>query len=277
MKAVLTAAVASAVLVALQSESADVIRDRLDRYLIAYEPQLSALVADEEMSQRARESRWITNRRMHSEVAFVALPGNAGWLGFRRVVKVNGRAISDRGVPLAQLLSEGASDDFDQARLLLADSAAHNLGAPRTINLPNLPLELLHPRNRHRFAQEVFGREKIRGTPTVVLRLHEIATPTVIQQPGAGDMKSVVWAWVEPASGRLLRAQVAARDVRIGMPPFDAVIRVDFGAHAQLGLLVPVEMQETFFVERGRSGTGTARYTNYRQFKTAGRIVPPPQ
>ena len=87
-------------------------------------------------------------------------------------------------------------------------------------------------------------------------------------------MKAVVWAWVEAASGRLLRAQVAARDIRIGMPPFDAVIRVDFGANAQLGLLVPVEMEETFFVERGRAGTSVAKYTNYRKFQTSARIVP---
>ena len=256
-----------------QADNGDAIRDRLDAYLIAYEPQLSALVADEEMTQRMQQNRWVTNRRIHSEVAFVSLPADAGWLGFRRVVKVNGKPVKDRGVPLAQLLSEGASDDFDQARLLLADSAAHNLGAARTINLPNLPLELLHPRNRHRFAREVFGHEKIRGTPTVLLRLDEMATPTIIQQPGAGDMKTVVWAWVEPASGRLLRAQVMTRDIRIGMPAFDAVIRVDFSMHAALGLLVPVEMQETFYVDRGRPGTGVAKYANYRRFQTSARIV----
>lgn len=270
----LVAFAALAVLASTQEPDADALRDRLDAYLIAYEPQLSALVADEEMTQRMQQDRWVTHRRIHSEVAFVALPANAGWLGFRRVVKVNARPVTDRGVPLAQLLSEGASDDFDQARLLLADSAAHNLGAPRTINLPNLPLELLHPRNRHRFAREIFGREKVRGTPTVVLRLDEMTTPTVIQQPGAGDMKTVVWAWVEPSSGRLLRAQVMTRDIRIGVAGFDAVIRVEFREDAGVGLLVPTEMQETFYVDRGRPGTGVAKYTNYRRFQTSARIVP---
>jgi hypothetical protein len=270
----LAIAAALAMLLTAQVDDVMPIRDRLDDYLIAYEPQLSALVADEEMTQRMRQNRTVTNRRIHSEVAFVALPGNAGWLGFRRVVKVNGKAIKDRGVPLAQLLSEGASDDFDQARLLLADSAAHNLGAPRTINLPNLPLELLHPRNRWRFAQEVFGRERIRGTSTVLQRMEETARPTLIQQPGAGDMKTVMWAWVDPQSGRLLRAQVTTRDFRFGMPAFDAVVRVDFGLNATLGLLVPIEMEETFFVDRRRSGSGVAKYTNFRRFQTSARIVP---
>ena len=275
MKAIwiLTAAVAT---LAAQNSDVTALRDDLDRYLRAYEPQLSAVVADEEMSQSSRG--WdIHHRRIHSEVAFVSLPANAGWLGFRRVVKVNGKAVKDRGVPLAQLLAEGATDDFDQARLLLADSAAHNLGAPRTINLPNLPLELLHPRHRHRFAQEIFGRDKIRGVSTVVLRFEEISSPTIIQQAGdsdqMGDMKTEVWAWVEAGTGRLLRARVAVRDVRMGTKPFVAEVRVDFKHDTNLHMLVPAEMTEIFYAHPNGSGTGTAKYTNYRQFKTSARIV----
>lgn len=264
---------------AAQTLDAGVVRDRLDAYLLAYEPQLSALVADEEMTQRMVQGYWgrqVTNRRIRSEVAFVALPGTAGWLGFRRVTRVNGKDVKDGGVPLGQLMAEGASDDYDQARLLLIDSAAHNLGAPRTINLPNLPLELLHPRHRHRFAQEVFAQEKVRGTPTVVLRLDEFATPSIIQQGDGGDMQTVVWAWVEPASGRLLRAQVNARDARFGGPRFSAEVRVDFRDERALDLLVPSEMNEKFFADSGGTGTSTAKYTKYRRFQTAGRIVPQP-
>ena len=257
-----------------QAGDAEAVRDRLDRYLVGYEPQLSALIADELMTQRTR-NRWVVNhQRIESEVAFIALPAGAGWMGFRRVIKRNGKAIKDRGVPLGQLMVEGASDDFDQARLLLADSAAYNLGAPRTINLPNLPLELLHPRNRHRFMQQVYEqREKIRGTETVLLRFDEISTPTIIQQPGTGDMKTVVWAWIEPTSGQLLRAQVTARDARLGGSPFVAEIRVDFREDPKVGMLVPVEMNEKFFVDNG-TGEGTAKYTNYRRFQTSARIVP---
>lgn len=259
----------------LVQDDAGVYRDRLDAYLLAYEPQLSTLVADELITQRSRERQWVVNhRRIKSEVAFIALPGGAGWMGFRRILEVNGKAIKDAGVGLAQLMTEGAGDDYDQARLLLADSAAHNLGAPRTINLPNLPLELLHPRHRHRFEQQLFAREKVRGTPTVLLRFDERSTPTIIQQAGGGDMKTVVWAWIEPESGRLLRAQVTARDARMGTTPFVAEIRVEFRADKKVGMLVPFETTETFFVERGYSGTGTAKYSNYRRFETKARIVP---
>jgi len=260
-----------------QTPDASTARDRLDAYLLAYEPQLSALVAAEEMTQRMEQGfgGWrVTSRRIHSEVAFVALPGNAGWLGFRRVIKVNGKDVKDRGVPLGQLMAEGASDDYDQARLLLTDSAAHNLGAPRTINLPNLPLELLHPRHRHRFAQEVISREKVRGAETVLMRFDEFATPSIIQQASGGDMQTVVWAWVEPASGRLLRAQVNAKDARFGGSRFSAEIRVDFKDEPALRLLVPSEMNEKFFVDDAGNGTSVAKYTNYRRFQTSARIVP---
>lgn len=270
----ISVAMAVTAFLAAQPANVDALRDRLDAYLLAYEPQLSVLVADEEMTQRMEQNRFVTNRRIESEVAFVALPGNGGWLGLRRVIKVNGSPVKGGGTSLARLLAAGGGGDYDQARTLLAESAAHNLGAPRTINLPNLPLEMLHPRNRWRFAHEIFGREKIRGTPTILLWLHETATPTLIQQPGAGDMKTIVWAWLDPASGRLLRAQVTTRDIRIGMPGFDAVVRVDFGVNTELGLLVPTEMQETFFVDRSRPGTGTAKYRNYRRFQTSARIVP---
>lgn len=251
---------------------AGAVRDALDRYLRAYEPELSALVADEEMNQRTREDWKITNRRLVSEVAFVALPGDAGWLGFRRVKSVNRKAVSDTGPPLAVLMSEGTAGAYEAARRLLAESAAHNLGAARTINLPNLPLELLHPRHRRRFTHEVDGTERVRGSTTVRLRFTEVGSPTLIQQPGAGDMRTTVLAWIEPGTGRLHRAWVTTRDVRHGRRSIDAMVKVEFAAHA-LGLLVPTRMDETFFVARNGEGVGTAKYTNYRRFQTGGRVV----
>lgn len=255
---------------AVQAPSADEVRDSLDRYLRTYEPQLSSLVAEEHMSQRGGRR----SRRLVSEVSFVSLPGGVGWLGLRRVTEVNGKAVRDPGLPLAKLLSGGA-DDQDQARSLLLQSASQNLGAPRTTNLPNLPLELLHPRNRHRFAHRYDGREKIRGINTVRLVLNERASPTIIQRPEGGDMNSIVSAWVEERSGRLIRAEVKTADARIGVLPFSNVVWVDFKEDAGLGLLVPVEMRETFYIGRFSSGTGVAKYSNYRRFQTTARIVPP--
>ena len=268
-----------------QGNNGDAIRDRLDRYLIEYEPQLSSLVADERMTQRDGVSRLAVgqtheptkDREILSEVAFIGLPGNAGWLGFRRVTTVNNKKVADAGPSLALLLTDGAKDDYDQARLLLGQSAAHNLGFPLTTNLPNLPLEFLHPRNRHRLHHRLDGMEKIRGVNTARMVFEGHSRPTIIQKPDGGAMQSMVSAWVEPETGRLLRAQVKTRDAQIGVLPFDNVVWVDFRPDEKLGLLVPYEMKEEFFAGRFREGTGTAKYTNYRQFKTSARIVPPPQ
>ena len=272
------------VVLASQANNGDAIRDRLDRYLIEYEPQLSSLVADERMTQRDGVSRLAVgqtheptkDREILSEVAFIGLPGNAGWLGFRRVVVVNNKKVGDPGPSLALLLTDGAKDDYDQARLLLGQSAAHNLGFPRTTNLPNLPLEFLHPRNRHRLHHRLDGMEKIRGVNTARMVFEEHSRPTIIQKPDGGAMQSLISAWVEPETGRLLRAQVKTRDAQIGVLPFDNVVWVDFRPDEKLGLLVPYEMKEEFFAGRFREGTGTAKYTNYRQFRTSARIVPPP-
>lgn len=281
MKIVLAAALGAA-LFASQAGDADAVRDRLDRYLLSYEQELSTLVADERMTQRdgvgrngnAETAGPRKDREIISEVAFVGLPGDVGWLGFRRVVKVNGKALNESGPSLATVLSDGAKDDFDRARLLLSQSAEHNLGFPRTTNLPNLPLEFLHPRNRKRLSHRIDGMEKIRGIQTARMVFEETATPTIIRRPDGGEMRSLISAWVEPETGRLLRASVKTRDARIGVLPYDNLIWVDFRQDEKLGLLVPYEMKEDFFAGRFREGSGTARYTNYRQFKTSARIVP---
>lgn len=279
MKAV--AALLLGAFTALQLPDADTVRNQLDAYLLAYEPQLSTLVAEELLIQRDGPSRDAVvtaapdtkNRRIVSEVAFIGLPGAAGWLGFRRAVKLNGKDLPDAGPPLGVLLTDDDKDDFDQARLLMAESARLNLGLPRTTNLPNLPLEFLHPRNRRRFAHRVDGAEKIRGLNTTRMVFDETSSPTMIQRPEGGDMTSSVMAWVEVNTGRLIRAQVKTRDARIGVLPFDQLVWVDFRQDEKLGLLVPVEMKEEFYAGRFREGTGTARYTKYRRFQTGGRIV----
>ena len=280
MKAV--AALLLGAFTALQAPDADAVRDKLDGYLLAYEPQLSELVAEELLIQRDGPGKEAAvnaapdtkNRRLISEVAFISLPGGAGWLGFRRATNLNGKDLPDAGPPLSVLLTDEDKDDYDQARLLIAESARLNLGLPRTTNLPNLPLEFLHPRNRRRFSHRDDGTEKIRGLATTRLVFTETSSPTMIQRPEGGDMNSTVTAWVETATGRLIRAQVKTRDARIGVRPFDALVWVDFKVDEKLGLLVPVEMKEEFYAGRFRDGTGTARYTKYRKFQTSARILP---
>jgi hypothetical protein len=266
-------------LTALQALDADALRDRLDSYLLGYEPQLSALVAEELLVQRDGPSKEASvtaapdtkNRRIVSEVAFISLPGGTGWLGFRRAVKLNGKELPDAGPPLGVLLTDDDQDDYDQARLLIAESARLNLGLPRTTNLPNLPLEFLHRRNRFRLLPRLDGTERVRGVMTTRVVFLERSTPTLIKHPNGSDQPSVIRAWIDPRDGRLLRAEVVTFD-RLNSDKSDNSLRVEFEPDNKLGLLVPVAMRETFPGDPGR-GTSDARYTNYRRFTTSARIV----
>jgi hypothetical protein len=80
-----------AAFLAAQAPSADAVIAKMDSYLESYEPQLSSLIADELLIQEINStvsrlsSEDLTpritrqRRRLASEVAFVALPHDAGW------------------------------------------------------------------------------------------------------------------------------------------------------------------------------------------------------
>lgn len=263
------------------------VRTRLHAYLTAYERELSTLVAEERMTQwpHARPGAGVLDttgirrdtsrpRRLTADVAFVPLPGNAGWLGYRDVRTVNDRPVKRSGPPLEDLLRAGSDDARERAMALLLEGARHNLGAPRTINLPTLPLELLHLRNQGRFVVIGTYRDRTGDCDALRLDFEETVRPTMIQRPEGGDMPSRIAAWVEPATGRLCRAEVRTRDAQLGAW-FEALVRVDFEWHATLGLMVPVRLYEVFFDPPRNKADGEATYSNYRRFTTSGRVVPP--
>jgi len=276
---IIAAALAALTLVA-PSPTAEDVRARLSAYLIDYEPKLSELIADEHMIQRdvpRREGRpgseYFLKRTMQSEVAFIGLPGDAGWLGFRRVLKLDGSPVDDRLGSLNAVLASGFQDDYVRARVMLSDSARFNLGTPRTINLPNLPLELLAPHHAGRFATRIAGSDRIAGHRTIKLVLVENVTPTIIRAFDGSQMRSIVSAFVEPGTGRLWKANVITRDPRPNAE-FDHVVSVTFQENRALGLLVPAKMREDFFAGHDRKAWGDATYSNYRRFQTSARIVP---
>lgn len=259
--------------------------EQLRHYLTGYESQLGEVVAVERMTQRAGVMQFgdpnATSRNLprtlESDVAFVGLPGGAGWLGYRDVLRVNGRPTRRAGPSLSALLSLQNGDATDRARALLFAGAVHNLGAPRTINLPSLPLEFLHPRNAGRLTLSASQpadttRGACRGRQ---LDLVETLRPTLIQRPLGGDMPSRVSAWVEPESGRLCRAEVRTRDASAGDGGFEAVVAVDFSHDAAVDLTVPTRMREEFFVAPLGRGTSEATYGSYRRFRTSARMLPP--
>ena len=117
-------------------------------YLIDYETQLSSVVADEKFEQNIY-ARGSTGQTLQSEVAFIRLPGGAEWLGFRDVRKVNWTTVKSGGPSIADVLTMSAGD-MTKALAIANASAKHNLGLPRTVNVPTAPLDIVHPMHRGR-------------------------------------------------------------------------------------------------------------------------------
>ncbi len=258
--------------------------DRMAAYFEAYEAQLATITANEWYEQQEQRLGLPSTsfrgtppaplvRKLESEVAFVRLPGSGEWAGFRDVRRVDGRRTTGNATRLTALMSRGSST-FEQALAMTVASSKHNLGTDRTTNMPTVPLEVIHPRHRQRFAHRFDGRETIRGARTERLVFEEVQRPTIIQRPNGGDVQSTAVAWVEASSGKVWRAEVVFRDWgTVTARSNDVRLRVEFAMDRRLQTMVPVEMRETFYVPGGR-GTGKATYNNFKRFETGARIVP---
>ena len=271
-----------------ESDPLDLVLNRLGLYLLQYEGELSTVVASERYEQQEirpvrRAGRTATtvaenvrSRKLESDVAFLRLPGGASWLGVRDVLAVDGKPVTTDPTRLLALVKGfGRESDLDEAARITAASAAHNLGGVRTINMPTTPLELLHPDHHVQYLFRLRGTDRIDGVTTTRLEFEEFDEPTIIGNPEGDPLFIRGTAWVELESGRLWRAQFVVRPKSSRALPrnFEARLRVDYRLHAELKMLVPKQMSEEFFVIGGR-GVGQAKYSNFRRFSTAGRIVP---
>jgi hypothetical protein len=260
------------------STSLDTLLTRLDQYMRAYEPRLSQVVADEEMTQ-VRPGSTIRDfpyrRHLKSEVAFVQLRDDATWLGYRSVKTADGRSVSDQTDWLRSLLASGL-DERRRAAEIARASASHNLGNPRTTNMPTLPLELLHARNRHRVQFRLEGPDVVSRRRLQKLSFEETTRPTLIRSFRDEDIRCHGTVWIEEATGRIFEVEVrmSAANTAKGSSG-ESMLRVSFEEHRTLDLLVPVRMRETFPVG-SLMGSGEARYSNFRLFATSARIIQQP-
>lgn len=261
-----------------QDTSAATISDRLRAYLAELEPKLSALVAEERFEQSITTynehavAQAPTRRVLVSDIGFVRLPENQAWLGHRRVRSVNGRQVRAAAPLLEDLFTRSGPDRLAVARQIADENSRHNLGHPRSTNVPTLPLDLLHPRHRSAYAVSMGAIERRQGQSVARLLFSERVNGTVVAYDARSFVRTTVTAWIEVDTGALQRAAVTL------IPPVAArenhVVRVEFELDPKLGLRVPVRLTETFWA--AGEGEGKATYRNYRRFDTTARIVPPP-
>ena len=254
----------------------DLLVERLGRYLAAYESAISAVIADEVYHQYEYLRNQRTSRKLESDMSFMRLPGGAEWFGVRHVRKVDGRQASEVDARLEQLLKDPGADVVERTRAIVIASALHNLGGTRTINMPTVALEMLSAVNHPRLIFTLRGKQRIGGVETWRLDFEEFDEPTLVRATDGSNAWTRGSVWVERANGRVWRTEIkVAPDSpqRFQRPELESRVRVDYAHDATLGLLVPTQLQESFWIRRGR-GEGRARYSNFRRFTTSARIIP---
>jgi hypothetical protein len=280
------------------------LQDVLDRaalYVLKYEKECSAVVAEERYrqdlewpspkkqgrrlgdAQRADDKRlWDdaptrsrikgytgpTHRELLSDVLMVQLPDQT-WVGFRDVAEVDGSAVRDRSDRLQTLFLKSSAD----LRRVQEESARFNIGpVRRTMNLPTFALAYLHPSLRHRFAFQAAGEEAVDGTHTAVVAFVEQSRPTIITDGRGGSIVSRGRFWIEPDTGRVRRTLLLAGD---GGSDVHAESDVIYRPHQEWGLLLPAEMREAYEQPTRPEEMRVvcrASYANFRRFQVTADV-----
>jgi hypothetical protein len=262
---------------------------RVTDYVIHYESAIQGIVAEEFYVQDSDKSDrpFVTHRELKSDLLLVRSEGSDyGYVQFRDVFQVDGEAVRDRGDRLTKLFLDPSITVRRRAAEIMSESARYNIGSvERNINVPVIALMLMDPMYRSHFKYSVDTDRK--GVPhgmpkspaftlaadAWAIEFEETATPTVVRGDDQ-DAKSHGRVWVDPGTSRVLMTEliVEAKTVR-------STIRVSYQSEPIEGVLVPVEMRETYVVKkRFYTLEGTATYGNFRQFgvTTVETIAPPP-
>jgi hypothetical protein len=236
-------------------------------YLAEYSHHLPAMIATERYEQRAGSGVRRQRRLLESDFGLIQVPGNFEWLGFREVRVVDGRPVSDSARRLAALFAKPSPVAVRQARRIAEESARFNIGPIfRTINDPTIVLELLDVRHALRMRYSKLEETTIDRVRMWVIRFQEIERPTIIRTRDLVDMPVQGRAWVDPATGRLHRAEATVQ-AGLGNGNFMGTVDVRFAHDARMGFAVPATMSERY-TNRNLAvvSSGEATYSNYRRF-----------
>ena len=283
MKPFAVAAVLSVALSAQTEPALDQVLERMRAYLVDYAKNLPAMIAAEKYQQRSGSGVRAQRRLLESDYGIIQLPGELEWLGFREVLAIDGKPVPDSAHRLAEIFSgvirlkpEATGSEksvsrksvaLSQARQIAEESARYNIGPIyRTINDPSFVLEFLDGRNSHRVKFSKNGEQTVDGIRAWVIRFEEIGRPTIIQTRERRDQPAQGRAWIDPATGRILRAEATVQP-GLGAGNFIGIIDVTFSHDEKLGFAVPSKMTEKY-TNRNLVivSSGEATYGNYRKF-----------
>jgi hypothetical protein len=254
---------------------------RASRYIDWYDREMTAVVAEERYCQEltSAASGRVT-RELLSEIGWLRLEGLDDAIAVRDVLEVDGRA-TDREHSLRDLLENPGAAAESMVAKLLAQSAAHNLGAgSRNINFPTFQLVYLRRRHADRSRWRVSAREG----PRAVLEFEERGRPTIVRSAERDHLRGQGRFWIDEESGRVERCEVRVSPLQERFGPLDPLptatheSRVTYVEAPAVALWVPSVMTDMFQSGAGRATlriAGEASYSNYRRFRTGARLVSP--
>jgi hypothetical protein len=200
--------------------------------------------------------------------------GRSGYVQYRDVFEVDGRAIRDRVERLADLVNDPSADAEARKRRILEANARFNIGdLLRTMNVPLLALEFLTGQNQWRFSFKRSKNATARigapgetppgtfrvSTDLWVIEYEEKEPRTLIRTAEGRDLKSRGRMWVEPDTGRVMMTELIVKNREV-----DGAVNVSFKSEPLLGMLVPVEMRESY---KGRNGSSLEAIATYGRFR----------
>jgi hypothetical protein len=260
---------------------------RAGSYLADYQDRVTMVMLEEDYTQRRTYSFGTgvvgTNtvatesKRLRSDVVMTVEPGPR-WVTFRDVFEVEGRPVRDRDERLAKLFLAPTDESVDQAGRILAEGARFNVYPQlnRTLNVPFTTLVFLLTVHQPRSEFTIDGTENLDGEQAVVIRFSERGTPRILRSDDGAPARGTFW--IEPVSGRVLRSELVFRSSGRGIGMVTATIRVTYAREPRTGLWLPTVMDERYAFANVNTSiiTGTARYSNVRQFAVdTGSTVKP--
>jgi len=255
-------------------------------YVEAFEAQFALAVSDEDYEQvvtrwvGSRASTELVQRRVtQSEMVFVWLPHEQLWLATRNVRSIDGEPVVGSDGALSAAMAPTADERARRLRRLRNEGARINIGPiGRNFSDPTLPLQFLAAPLQPRFAWTLTHEETLAGVATWRIDYEERSSPTLIKR-GTLDMPAQGSVWIQAGTGAVVRTTLRLddRDVRTHVD-----MDVLFKNEPKLEVWAPSRMSETYTragaprsaISREDRVVCTARYSNYRRFDTAVRVLP---
>jgi len=243
-------------------------------YASEFTKTFSAVVSEETYTQRliGEIAPGGGERRVLRSDVLLMQVRDAGWVTFRDVFEVDGRAVRDRSDRLVSLILKPPADAGEQVRLIAEDGARFNLGPiSRTINTPVIGLMFLHPEAQPRSRFRLARLTRVNGQPAAEVEFAEQATPRMIATLDNAPAKGKVL--LDPVTGKVFRTELTLTSAGTTVK-----VVVTYQAQERVGVLVPARMEEEYelggmsgvdstrFVATGNRIEGFATYANFRMF-----------